>query len=512
MIARAAPGMVYLVGAGPGDPGLLTVRGQECLAAADVVLYDRLVAPELLALCRLDAELVDVGKTPGDAGLSQPRINALLVEHARAGHRVVRLKGGDPFVFGRGAEERAACRAAGVACVVVPGVTAATAVPAAAGIPVTCRKIARSFAVITGRADDDADLPPHDYHALARVDTLVLLMGRANLRQLAAALLAAGRCGQTPAAAIASGTTRDERVVTATLATIADAADEAGLAPPVVTVIGPTAALASEPLTWWQSIRAERPLAGRRIAITQAISSSSELRRLLLERGAAVIDFPLIQISYPDKTDLDPVVPRLAEFEWVLFSSIHCVCGFWRCLERARRDARALAGCRVAAIGPGTVRELRARGIVPDVVPPVHMARGMLATMRATRALTGRRILLPHGNIALTTIADGLRAAGANVYSAIVYQTEPYTPPPAAWTRLRAGVDALLFCSPSAVRQFHALAVDATNLVIGCIGETTAGVATELGYRVQIIPDNPGSAGLVDSVEASFSGVEAPVT
>jgi uroporphyrinogen III methyltransferase/synthase len=507
MIASGRPGTVYIVGAGPGDPGLLTVRGQACLAAADVVLYDRLSAPELLSHCRPEAELIDVGKTPGRPELGQARIHELLVEHAHRGQHVVRLKGGDPYVFGRGAEEVSACRAAGVPCTVVPGVTSATAVPAAAGIPVTYRNMARSFAVVTGRADDRADLPPHDFQALARVDTLVVLMGRANLRQLTAALLAVGRAAETPAAAIASGTTPRQRTVVATLGTIADAVDQAELATPVVTVIGETARFAEQHTAGLMGADAGCPLAGRRIAVTQAVTSSSELRRLLSERGAAIVDVPLIRISYPQATELDPLLPRLRDFDWILFTSQHAVRGFWRRLEQGGLDARALGGCQVAAIGPGTARELGAHGITPDTVPEVHMARGLLETLRNTRMLEGLRILFPHGNQALGTIPDELRAAGASVQSGVVYQTEPALPAPWALANLRAGVDALLFCSPSAVRQFKALGLDPGGAVVGYIGETTARAAAELGLPVQVVPENPGSGGLIAALERYFAGV-----
>ncbi len=238
------PGRVYLVGAGPGDPGLITVKGLDLLRAADVVLHDRLIPTALLLECRPAALIINVGKAPGRAGITQGEINALLVAHAQAGKCVVRLKGGDPFVFGRGYEEVDFCRRAGVACEVVPGVSSALAVPAAAGVPVTHRGISRSFAVITGRAEDCGPAELHDFAALAQIDTLCLLMGRAALREIADGLIAAGRDPAIPAAAIESGTTPAERQIVADLASIAEQADAAGLKPPVVTIIGPTAAFA----------------------------------------------------------------------------------------------------------------------------------------------------------------------------------------------------------------------------------------------------------------------------
>lgn len=247
---NSGPGIVYLVGAGPGDPDLITVKGLKVLRSADVILHDRLCPSPLLAERRPDAEIIDVGKAPGQPSWTQTRINERIVQEARSGRAVVRLKGGDPFVFGRGGEEVIACDAAGVSCVVIPGVSSAVGVPASAGIPVTHRGVGRSVAVITGRTDGESDLPPHDYDALARVDTLVLLMGWANLRPICQALIGGGRDAQTPAACVASGTTPRQRVVTGTLATIADAAERAELEPPVTTIIGELARFA-EARDWW---------------------------------------------------------------------------------------------------------------------------------------------------------------------------------------------------------------------------------------------------------------------
>lgn len=239
-----AAGTVYLVGAGPGDPGLITVRGLRLLRAADVIVHDRLVARELLDEARETAELIDVGKAPGRHRFAQEWINAMLIDRARQGMSVVRLKGGDPFVFGRGFEELSACRAAGIECAVVPGVSSAVAGPAAAGIPITCRQTARSVAIVTGQVAGDSSAPALDYHALAAMDTVVVLMGRAVLGDLTKALLAAGRSPDTPAACIERATTPDQRVSVATLGTIAETADRDGLRAPVITVIGAVAAQA----------------------------------------------------------------------------------------------------------------------------------------------------------------------------------------------------------------------------------------------------------------------------
>ncbi len=500
-------GLVYLVGAGPGDPDLITVKGRRLLTIADVVLHDRLCPRALLAECRPVAELIDVGKTPGRPAMSQARINELLIQHARAGRTVVRLKGGDPFVFGRGAEELAACRGAGVDCIVIPGITSALAVPAEVGVPMTHRNVSRSFAVVTGRAGDGAELPPHDYAALARIDTLVLLMGRANLRQIASALLAAGRAPTTPAAAIAAEVGTGQRLVTAPLADIADAADRAGLAAPVVTVIGETAALARAQSDWLAARQVGRPLAGRRIAVTHATAHPSELRRLLIESGATIVDFPLLRITFPDETPaLDRALRTLPEFDWVVFTSISAVRGFWRRLETLGHDACSLKNCRIAAVGPAAARELRGYGVTASLVPAAYTAESLAQALCAAHGVRGRKVLVPHGSLAMQALQNALRTAGADVIGAVAYVTDAATPTPAAVENLQAGVDAFVFCSPSGVLRFAALNLDLPRTTMACIGPTTAEAAARLGYAVDIVPDRPGTKGLVAALAAHFAG------
>ncbi len=631
-------GIVYLVGAGPGDPGLITVKGLEALRRADVVLRDRLSPAELVGAARPDAEIIEVGKFPAGAARPQEDINRLLVEKAREGNVVVRLKGGDPFVFGRGAEELAACREAGIDCVVIPGVTSAIAVPEVAGIPVTGRGVGRSFAVITGRMEEnvasrdhdraahpgyltdpgravdqrraasasggvrattqsgDTGLPAHDYAALAKIDTLVLMMGRGKLGLIAAALIEAGRDPQTPAACIASGTTARQRGVVATLGTIAAAAERERLDAPVVTVIGETVGMAprGESLAGisnahrllagatpmhhhtrdFGSIQAQtplgtggpfslrskgrqaasgnrervcggpratdaaesteadsvsvggttgelcgvtgaggRPLSGRRVAITQARSTSSELRRLLNEAGAEVVHCPLIEIAYPqDAPQCDESIRELTGFGWTVFTSVHGVRGFWRRMEALGRDARAFGECKVAAVGPGTARELASHGIRADLVPDEATAASLVEALRKS-TLPGLdrplRVFFPHGNLALPTVAEGLRAAGAVVREAIVYVTQDATPPRSAISALQTGVDAILFCSPSAVERFSKLELMLPGAVVGCIGPTTSAAARAAGLNADVVPQRPGSAGLVAALAEHLQAVGA---
>ncbi|MFQ5430459.1 MAG: uroporphyrinogen-III C-methyltransferase [Phycisphaerae bacterium] len=524
------PGLVQLVGAGPGDPGLITVRGRDCLRAADVVLYDRLIPFELLAETRDEAVLIDVGKAPGCAPLSQETINERIIEHARRGRNVVRLKGGDPFVFGRGGEELDACRAAGIDCVVVPGVTSAVAVPASAGIPLTRRGTARAFAVITGHVEDEFGAPAHDYEALAHIDTIVILMGHARLRAIAGALIAAGRDPETPAAMIASGTTPRRFVVSATLATLADEADRAELLPPAITVIGETAARAEPNLGIPTSAPTHRPLEGRRVVVTQSTSTSGELNHRLIEAGAGVVHCPLICIHYPESgRDFQQAIERLPHMDCTVFTSIHGVRGFWKGLRSLGRDARALGPCQIAALGRGTARELERYGLMVDLIPESATAESLCRSLceydmfpklshdpwthvegqSSSEPRPAFKVFFPHGNRALPTLAAGLRAAGAEVIESIVYHTEEAHPHPAALANLRTGADAILFCSPSAVERFARLDLDLSDVAIGCIGPTTATAARDLGLTVHVEPVDPGSADLVSVLEDYFRSPKA---
>lgn len=518
-------GLVHLVGAGPGDPGLITVRGRDCLRAADVVLYDRLIPLELLAESREEAELIDVGKAPGRAPLSQQEINERIIEHARRGKNVVRLKGGDPFVFGRGGEELDACRAAGIDCVVVPGVTSAVAVPASFGIPLTHRGSARAIAVITGRTEDATGVPAHDYKALAQMDTLVILMGRRSIRAIADALIAAGRDPDTAAAMIASGTTPRRRLITATLATLADEADRASMLTPAITVIGETAACADVDFGSPSSVHSNRSLAGRRVVVTQASSTSGELQRHLIDLGAEVIRCPLIQIQYPKpEPGLRQSVERLSCMDWIVFTSIHGVRGFWKALRELDSDVRALGPCQIAAVGLGTARELERHGLIADLIPEFASAESLCKTLCKYEMFSKLRhnpwthvegqsspdprpalkVFFPHGDRALPTLADGLRGMGAEVIESIVYHTKEADPHPATLENLRAGADAVLFCSPSAVQRFARLDLDMPDAAIGCIGPTTAAAARTLGLPVHVEPTHPGSIHLVVALKDYF--------
>ncbi len=507
---NVTPGTVYLVGAGPGDPGLITVRGLAFLRRADVVVHDRLIPRELLREVRPDARLIDVGKTPDRLGVTQEQINAILIEEAQTGHTVVRLKGGDPFVFGRGFEELAACRAAGIRCVVIPGVTSAIAAAAAAGIPVTHRGTSQSVAIVTARTGDDADSPIHNFAALAETDTLVVLMGRAGLREFTESLMAAGKALTTPAACIERGTTPRQRVVRATLETLADAADRDGLKPPVVTVIGDVAALRADDLegAFPAAFVEDDPLAGKRIVVTRADSSSSRLVALLRDEGATVIECPLIRIVYPRRQEA--FVAALAHIDkchWIVLTSIHAVRALGRALREANLDTRALASCKIAAIGPATARALQQIGLMPDLIPNDHTAGALAVTLGPL--VDGKRVLLPRSDIASSELPRRLRDFGATVDEVVAYHTRPAEPSTVATTAIREGVDAVVFCSPSAVRRFIELGLDANGATVACIGPTTAQAARDAGLSVDVIARPHTSTGIVTALNDHFSQVGA---
>ncbi|HEX5615961.1 MAG TPA: uroporphyrinogen-III C-methyltransferase [Acidimicrobiia bacterium] len=484
---------VYLVGAGPGDPGLITVRGAELLGRADVVVYDRLASPVLLALARPDAELVNVGKSPERVEMGQDDINALLVDRGRAGLEVVRLKGGDPFVFGRGGEEAEACRVAEVPYEIVPGITSAIAAPAYAGIPVTHRRVSTHVTIVTGHEDPTKGTTDTDWDALARAGgTLVVLMGAGRIGDLARRLIDGGRAPETPVAAVRWGTTAQQHTIRATLATIADA----GVKPPSAIVVGDVAAL---DYSWFE----RRPLFGRSIVVTRAREQASELHARLAALGAEVLELPAIEIA-----PIDVALPELRAYSWLVCTSANGVDAlFERGLGPAGLDARALAGVRVAAIGPGTASAFASRGIVVDLVPERFVAESLLDAFPAPKG--DERVLLARAESARDVLPDGLAARGYRVDVVPVYRTVTTDPDPELLERVRAGrVDVLTFTSSSTVANFcDALGAlpDPQPLVVS-IGPVTSATARERGLRVDAEADPHTIDGLVDAVLARVNG------
>jgi uroporphyrinogen III methyltransferase/synthase len=483
---------VYLVGAGPGDPGLLTRRGGDLLARADVVVHDRLSAAELLDLAPADAERIDVGKAPGRHRMSQEQINALLVEQGRAARTVVRLKGGDPYVFARGSEEAAALTAAGVAYEVVPGITSALAVPAYAGIPVTQRFSSTSFTVVTGHEDPTSGEGTVDWDALARTGgTLLILMGVGRWPTIAARLLAAGRDPDTPAAAVRWGTRPAQHTVRATLATLGDHPLEA----PSVIVVG---SVAAETHDWFE----RRPLFGRRVVVTRARAQASALSDRLRALGAEVVEAPTIAVDDPDDggAALGAALGRLAATDWLVLTSPNGVARTFAHLP----DARALAGVQVATVGTGTAETLARHRIVADLVPPRFVAEELLAVFPPPPR-GGGRVLVATAAGARPVLVEGLGAAGWDVESVAAYRTVAVTPDEATRAAV-AGADAITFTSSSTVTNLcSAVGVDGVPPIVATIGPVTSATARDLGLTVTTEAEPHTIDSLVDALSAELT-------
>jgi uroporphyrinogen III methyltransferase/synthase len=471
---------VFLVGAGPGDPGLLTVRGAEVLARADVVVYDRLSVASLLDLAPAGAERISVGKYPGHPSMEQDAINDLLVERGRAGGTVVRLKGGDPFVFARGGEEAKALLDAGVPFEVVPGITSAIGVPAYAGVPVTYRGLSTSFTVVTGHEDPWAATETN-WEAVARVGgTIVVLMGVATRAAIAERLIAGGLPPDTPVAAVRWGSRPEQRSVRTTLVQLGSVE----LEPPVTMVIGRVAEL---DLRWFEG----RPLFGRRVVVTRAQAQASDLIRRLRELGAETVELPAIFVK--DAADggaaLHRAAAEVSTYDWVAFTSVNGVDRF--CAQLT--DARAFGHARVAAIGPGTAGALRHFGVVADLVPDRYVAE---AVAEAFPSGTGR-VLLPRAAVARDVLPDSLRSKGWRVDVVEAYRTEAAEPSAAALAD--AGkADAITFTSSSTVTNYlRTVGLDAIPPVVVCIGPVTAETARAAGLHVDVVAEEHTIDGLV---------------
>lgn len=498
------PGTVTLVGAGPGDPGLLTLRGREAIAAADVVVYDRLVSEELLRHAREGVELIDAGKGPGDHTLTQEQINAVLVEQSLQGKQVCRLKGGDPFVFGRGGEEIQALVEHSIPFEVVPGVTSAIAAPAYAGIPVTHRGVAASVAVVTGHeAPGKAGAGVNWARLATAADTLALLMGVGNLEQIAAALTEHGRPATTPVAVVQQGTTSRQRTVTGTLETICDRAREAGIGAPAVIVVGEVVRLRAS-LRWFDT----RPLFGLRTLVLRTREQAGDLSRLLAERGASPIEVPLIRVTEPDDFGaLDAALARVEDFDWLIFTSVNGVRSVLRRLRDRRQDVRALKGPSVAAIGEKTAAALQQAGIRVQALPDECVAEA-LAERLAQEELRGKRALVARAQEAREVLIEALRDCGAEVVVAACYKTVPATENEAQVRQLIRDrqIDAVTLSSASMARGFAACLAGEDpgellrDVLVACIGPVTAQTATDLGIRVDVQPQRYTLEAMVEAL------------
>ena len=511
-------GKVYLIGAGPGDPGLLTVKGREALERADVVVYDRLAHPSLLDYTPPSAERVFAGKARGQQELTQDGINDLLVERARAGLRVARLKGGDPFVFGRGGEEALALARCGIPFEVVPGISSAIAAPAYAGIPVTHRGIATGFTVVSGSEDPSKPESSVRWQELAcslaaHGGTLLTLMGWASIEKILEALQRAGLSADTPVALVQWGTWNHQRTVTGTLATAAAKGRAAGLAAPVVAVIGEVVRLREE-LAWFDN----RPLFGQRVLVTRSRTQASRMCELLEDAGATAVELPAIAIAPPeDFAPLDSAVARLSSFGWVIFASVNAVDSVFERLYAQGLDARAFGSASVGAIGPATTEALERRGIRPDFTPSRPVSAAALEEL-AAYDWSGVPVLLPAADIGRNELADGLSRLGADIERVTAYRT--VTPPDAAQRARDAfanGIDIVTFTSSSTVRNLLALLEEdggksrevLNGSLVACIGPVTAGTARELGLRVDIEAVEHTVDGLADALTQHFTAAKS---
>ena len=497
-------GRVILVGAGPGAPDLITLRGAAALRGADAVVYDSLAAPELLELAPPDALRIDVGKRGHDAPtMPQEETTALLLRLAGEGKTVVRLKGGDPYVFGRGGEEGTACAEAGVDFEVVPGVSSIFGALAYAGIPITDRRHAASFAVVTGHKDPTKVSSETRWALLgAAADTLLVLMGMRNLAEIATRLIAGGRSASTPAAVVMNGTLGSQRVIEAPLGELAARAEAAGISAPAVVVVGDVVRL-REQLAWFE----RQPLFGRRVLVTRSSEQAPELVRALRGAGAEPVVVPLIELCAAPAGELDAALAGLASYDALIFTSANAA---RFTAERARALGIALDQVRVVCVGPRTAEAARRAGCEVAHTPPHRFdARGVLEEVVRVLPPAGRHFLLPRSELASDLLPAGLRAAGAEVDAPVAYRNVAAPVDAQVLRALLTGgrLDVLTFASPSAVQRFRALLdpdalAAAARCVVAAIGPVTAEALRDAGLPASAIAVRPGVEGLVDAIAA----------
>lgn len=499
-------GKVYLVGAGPGDPGLVTVKGLDCLKKADVVVYDRLIDDTLLNATPPEAERIYVGKGTGSRAMEQEDINQLLVNKAREAKTVVRLKGGDPFVLGRGAEEAEALAVNHIPFEVVPGISSALAVPAYAGIPVTHRRLASSFTVVTGHEDAEKDKSSIAWDKIsAGGNTLVFLMGVGNLGHIVDQLIRNGKSPATPVAVISRGTGPGQRTVVGTLEDIAGQAHKESLQPPAVIVVGEVVRL-REQLRWFDNL----PLFGKRVLVTRAEHQAGELSRMLLEHAAMPVELPAIEIGPPPAwEELDQAILGLKSYHWIVLTSVNAVQVFWGRLCALNLDARWLAGIRIGAIGPATAGALEARGLRPDYLPDIYTGQGFLVGL-GSQDITGSRVLLPRADIAGSELADGITGLGGEVHQITAYRTAA---PNAVVQQgkqmlLRGEIDVITFTSASTVNNLLSMLGGEWEVVkrakLASIGPSTTAALDQKGLKADIVAEEHTIPGLVEAMEQYF--------
>ncbi|MDW7729933.1 MAG: uroporphyrinogen-III C-methyltransferase [Bacillota bacterium] len=489
-------GIVYLVGAGPGSPDLITLRGLQCIKRADLIVYDRLVSPRLLQQAKKEAEFIYVGKMPDRHTMSQEEINRLLVEKAMQGLVVTRLKGGDPFVFGRGGEEAALLAENELPFEIVPGISSSVAVPAYAGIPVTHRGLAAGFTVVTGHEDLHKEESDLNWQALAQgAGTLIILMGMGNLPEITARLMLEGMSGETPAALVHRGTEASQRTLTATLRDLALKAEQENFKHPAVIIIGEVVTM-REQLQWFEN----RPLFGRRIVVSRAREQASAFAEKLEALGAETIEFPVIKIAPPDDySGLDRCLNMLQSYRFVIFTSENGVNSFFNRLAESGRDIRDLKGASICAIGPKTKEALELKGLRVDCVPSEYRAEAVVELLKE-RIVPGDKVLLPRADLARPVLAQELEKLGAVVDNVTAYRTVRGDGDVQLLRRLlKAGeIDMITFTSSSTVRNLvemlteegeHAPASPSSlfnNVLFASIGPITSKTAADLGLKIAV--------------------------
>ncbi len=513
---RYPKGLVYLVGAGPGDPELITLKGRCCIAEADVLIYDFLAADALLMHARPECECIYVGKKGGDHTLSQEGINDLIVAKAAEGKIVTRLKGGDPFIFGRGGEEAEVLVQAGIPFEIVPGVTSAIAAPAYAGIPLTHRQFTSTVAFITGHEDPTKDASSIDWASLARgIGTLVFLMGVKNLPHIVRQLLDNGRPADTPAALVRWGTTSRQRTVTGTLSDIVERTAQAGIKAPAIIIVGEVVRL-RETLQWFE----QRPLLGRRIVVTRSRAQASELVRKLSALGAECITYPTIEVVPPDdRHPLDAAIGNLHTYDWLVFTSVNGVHFFFERLFDQGFDVRALGRLRTASIGPATAEALLRYGLNTDILPQTYQAESIVDAFKQ-ESVTGKKILLPRAKEARPILPLELLRMGAQVDEIIAYQTVMADDnAPQLMGNLQQGrIDMITFTSSSTVRNFMArfpqdqIRSYMQTVKVACIGPITADTAKDLGFKIDLVAGDYTIDGLCDAIVAFYSKLKNQAT
>jgi len=497
-------GKVYLVGAGPGDPGLITIKGLKVLEKADTVIYDYLANPELLSYCREDVELIYVGKKGGNHTMSQEEINKLLAKKALEGKLVVRLKGGDPFLFGRGGEEIEELIKHGIPFEVIPGVTSAIAVPAYAGIPVTHRNFTSTLAIVTGHEAEGKRESKIDFSALAKLGTLIFLMGVKNLPHIVENLIKEGKSQDTPCAVIQWGTTPKQKVATGTLENIVDKVAEAGITAPAIIVVGEVVSL-REKLKWFET----KPLFGKRILVTRTREQASKLKEALVELGAQVFEVPTIKVEYILNGETLTKLKELPRYDWLVFTSENGVIAFFSALAKLDLDLRFIANQKIAVIGPGTESALKKYFIKPDLRPEKdYTQEGLLAAFSLVD-LKGKRVLLIRAKVARDVLPKGLAELGANVEILPIYETKlPEESKEKLVLILRQGVDVITFTSSSTVENFFKLLegteVKLSKVLFAVIGPITANTLRQYGFEPEIIAKENTIQGLVSAILEYF--------